>query len=552
MQIRALSCAIGLSALVSVPLWAADLLENCCDNGGSPPRPSVRQNYSFRELRSPNTLGIYPGDFLHFGTYIRPNLITGDDGPGPERTTVTLTPVEPIICPLPSPPFGVNATCPPVLPLPFVDSPAAPDNFDSVIPFHESLTGPWIVTATNPYSSNSPLSPVSCADLGSLVPCIFIPPVRRPDLSIPASLGFMRDMNLSGSGTDVTFTFSPPTNTALSNVGVRIWNLDQLNSNGKPTLLYVNNGLPGDTTTHTPPLYLNSNLDTLHLGTHYAVAILAEVKDQYGPASRSRTFFQFTTLDANSPPTVYLPIVGADGVYTFIITTEPAKTYFIDPDPAIGYDYAIGPGGQNFASVVLPKAGDNRFDLYLFDGTKWVFQAVLASGVPYFFGGSGVPRFRVSRIEPSAGIDPTNATAFISGLTFVAAGPFTGSMTALTADANMFDIDIKPDDKLNAINPSSKGDIPVAIISRTGFDATSDINIASLRFGRAGSENSLKSCSKRGEDVNGDLRKDLLCHFTTQVAGFLAGDSIGVLTGFLNDGSPFEGADTVRIVPKGH
>ena len=158
----------------------------------------------------------------------------------------------------------------------------------------------------------------------------------------------------------------------------------------------------------------------------------------------------------------------------------------------------------------------------------------------------------MSRIEPSAGIDPTNATAFISGLTFVAAGLFTGSMTALTADANMFDIDIKPDDKLNAINPNSKGDIPVAIISRTGFDATSDINIASLRFGRTGSENSLKSCSTHGKNVNGDLRKDLLCHFTTQVAGFLAGDSIGVLTGFLWDGSPFEGADTVRIVPKGH
>ena len=360
-------------------------------------------------------------------------------------------------------------------------------------------------------------------------------------------------MSLSGVGTNVTFSFNPPQGSDHTQVGIRIWNLQQLNSAGKPTLLYVNNGLGKDATSHAPPMLLNSNNDTLQLNTKYAVAILLEKNDAFGPASRSRTFFQFTTSGTQeTPPTVYLPIVDTNGVYSFIVTTETNQTYFIDPDPAIGYDYAISSGGANFASVVLPKAGDDRFDLYLFDGTKWVFQAVLASGVPYDFGGAGVPRFRISRIEPSAGLDPTNGTAFISGLTFVAGGFFTGSMTALTVDANLFDIDIKPDDKLNAINPNSKGDIPVAIISRMGFDATNDINIASLRFGRTGSENSLKSCSKRGEDVNGDRRKDLLCHFTTQVAGFLVGDSIGVLTGVLKDGSPFEGADTVRIVPKGH
>ncbi len=52
----------------------------------------------------------------------------------------------------------------------------------------------------------------------------------------------------------------------------------------------------------------------------------------------------------------------------------------------------------------------------------------------FFFPEGGVGAFTVTGIETSAMLDPANATAFITGLTFSAAGSFTGTMTPLTVD----------------------------------------------------------------------------------------------------------------------
>ncbi|MCC6473986.1 MAG: PEP-CTERM sorting domain-containing protein [Burkholderiales bacterium] len=50
----------------------------------------------------------------------------------------------------------------------------------------------------------------------------------------------------------------------------------------------------------------------------------------------------------------------------------------------------------------------------------------------FFFPAGGVSAFSVRGIETSAGLDPDNVTAFITGLTFVGAGQFTGTMTPIT------------------------------------------------------------------------------------------------------------------------
>ena len=44
----------------------------------------------------------------------------------------------------------------------------------------------------------------------------------------------------------------------------------------------------------------------------------------------------------------------------------------------------------------------------------------------------GVNSFRVLGIETSAGLDPFDPTAFVTGLSFVAMGAFTGTMTPIT------------------------------------------------------------------------------------------------------------------------
>lgn len=108
---------------------------------------------------------------------------------------------------------------------------------------------------------------------------------------------------------------------------------------------------------------------------------------------------------------------------------------FIDPKVAIGYDYTIGQGDPKFGSVTLPTGiGDNKYDLWLFDGTNWVFDAALLGGQTFIFDGDGVDRFRILGIEESAGLDPNNSTAFITGLTFEGDGQFTGTMTPITTD----------------------------------------------------------------------------------------------------------------------
>jgi len=110
-------------------------------------------------------------------------------------------------------------------------------------------------------------------------------------------------------------------------------------------------------------------------------------------------------------------------------------------------------------------------------------------------------------------------------------------------------IDIKPGSDPNSINPKSKGKIPVALLSTQEFHAPEKINKDSLTFGPTGDEDSLAFCNKRGEDINGDGLKDLVCHFYTEDTEFLCGDTEGVLKGMTTDGTPIEGRDSVRIVP---
>jgi len=111
-------------------------------------------------------------------------------------------------------------------------------------------------------------------------------------------------------------------------------------------------------------------------------------------------------------------------------------------------------------------------------------------------------------------------------------------------------IDIKPGSDPNSINPRSQGKIPVAILSHETLDAPTQVDRASLTFGRTGDERSLAFCDQDGlEDVNGDGRLDLVCHFHTPAAGFRAGDTQGMLKGKTIAGVSLTGLDAVRIVP---
>jgi hypothetical protein len=111
-------------------------------------------------------------------------------------------------------------------------------------------------------------------------------------------------------------------------------------------------------------------------------------------------------------------------------------------------------------------------------------------------------------------------------------------------------IDILPASADNAINRKSHGKLEVAIYSTATFDAR-DIDVQTLTFGRTGDENSLSRGPKgprhRYVDLNGDGRLDLVVTFEIELAGFLAGDTRGLLKGRTHGGQEIGGSDAVRI-----
>jgi hypothetical protein len=109
-------------------------------------------------------------------------------------------------------------------------------------------------------------------------------------------------------------------------------------------------------------------------------------------------------------------------------------------------------------------------------------------------------------------------------------------------------IDVKPGQRgMARINPKSKHEIPVALLSSSEFDVRK-VDVTSLTFGRTGDEASLDKCFKHMIRVNRDRRRDLVCQFENHLAGFEPSDEEGVLKGKMEDGTPFEGRGMLKVI----
>ncbi len=106
-------------------------------------------------------------------------------------------------------------------------------------------------------------------------------------------------------------------------------------------------------------------------------------------------------------------------------------------------------------------------------------------------------------------------------------------------------MDIKPGETANDINPASKGNIPVAILTTDTFDAV-QIDPLTVRFGVLPTSES----HSRGhiEDVDGDGDVDLVLHFRTQETGITCGETEITLVGETFGGESISGSDTINTV----
>jgi hypothetical protein len=275
---------------------------------------------------------------------------------------------------------------------------------------------PFVVTVTNP------LAPTQ----SSLT-------YNAPDYDMTAMPGFVTGMKVTAGLTPTIEWEAPAGGSAPSNVSIQIRHIDSQNSSKILTATLVHNqSLPLGTTSYSIPA------GVLLEDQQYEISVQLDVRNTGGALKgRSRSFFEYSPIDklGNGVVAAFLPSVdGTTKEYRFNIPVAANEQIALDPLVAVGYDYQIGEGDPLFASVMLPDIGDGLFDLYLFDGSDWMLQAVLAAGQQYFFGGAGVDRFRVLGIEIDAGLDPSDVTAFITTVTFAETGRFTGTMTPITVE----------------------------------------------------------------------------------------------------------------------
>ena len=106
-------------------------------------------------------------------------------------------------------------------------------------------------------------------------------------------------------------------------------------------------------------------------------------------------------------------------------------------------------------------------------------------------------------------------------------------------------VDIKPSNSANSINPNSRGNIPVAILTTDTFDAV-QVDPLSVTFGVLPTMES----HSRGhvEDVDGDGDADLLLHFNMQSTDISCSDTEISLQGETFDGEFITGSDAISTV----
>ncbi len=378
--------------------WASLATASACLSlvcgGAATAAPITLSNdaYQWLENRSTNTLGRIPGLRQLIGvTSVTPNGLDG--------TTATASQ------------GGF------VMPLPYSGTTAIPNEFSVSIPADPARYGSWQLDFSNGANTASAVTPA-------------ISPALAP-------MPFATDVRLTNV-TSTSFSWNIPTSASVDAVRINLFDHGRLNLAGTGADIVYNATFAPGTNSFTLPTSLANGLPLIN-GNLYTLEInLLDFASNNPNASqsdlrnRSRLYVDF--LPGTTPAAgAYIPIVepgvgGATPVFHFNVSSVGSNTIYIDPATAVGYVYRIGAGDPNFKTVLLPAGvGDGHYTVMLSDGRSFAVEG----GSAFSFPTGGVSTFTVLGIEESAGLDASDPTAFVTGLTFTQDGTFTGTMQAL-------------------------------------------------------------------------------------------------------------------------
>ena len=304
--------------------------------------------------------------------------------------------------------------------LQYINSPALPDYWRALVPVATRLTGQWTLLATNP--SYGTLQ-VPTAPIPTGTPVLpFINSVHISNLTPTATVSWIQPTVAPPPG--ATFGATIGARNISTGTVIDLDNIDDI----KPGTLYSYD-------------LTNFKTTTLVVGENYAIEVDSSLFDKSGVIlSTSRSFFNFSPQAgaAGFSGPIQLPATAASiaggPVYAFDFSVAAGVAYNIDPAIARGFIYEAGAGDPDFASVELPDIGNpNPYELYIWNGTSFVFEASLGADTIFNFGPGGVREFEVLGISPDLRLDPLNSNDFVTQVTFAGAGSFTGTMTPITA-----------------------------------------------------------------------------------------------------------------------
>jgi hypothetical protein len=196
---------------------------------------------------------------------------------------------------------------------------------------------------------------------------------------------------------------------------------------------------------------------------------------------------------------------------------------FISPTHAFGFDFVRPTNTQTEVTL----------NVYAEDDVTLLATEVITL---YFNGFIGYSEM--------GGIGKVTVSSFSVSLPYVTETRL-DNVTFGIGDNGIIEIDIKPNDEANKINPRSSGLLAVAILTAGEFDAL-QIDPMTVQFGPAGGADAHGRAHVKDVDYDGDM--DLLFHFPIQETGIQCGDTEAGLTGLTWDGTAISGTDYINTV----